>query len=286
MRLREFTILNEREINHSPYKVDARFLMSLLDNLKKIDNDEIVKFDRFFRSDDPIMLLGFLGDPRINKYIPKSVHRDTRPKAQDTAPAVNKVDDPAIPPDQVSGFFYPPSYELFFQDQGVQQLMGGGTGMIDAGTTIAHESMHRGLTMVYDVPFLRKLVHPDLNSVWNGGWGRIDSEKYPEIKGAQVTPEHCMIYSTISPMSSPMWQKVALPLLFTPRGIKFFTGKEYSNKQIAPDVDSDIISDEDTFRKFYEYWKYLYHYSSQRVGGYLQNHIRSIRPRARPEQNQ
>lgn len=105
MRYREFRILNEREINHKPYEVNASFLMSVLDNIKSIDNDEVVKFDRFFRADDPIMLLGLLGDPRINKYVPKSVQRDTRPTAQDDAPGVNTVDDPAIPPDQVSGFF-------------------------------------------------------------------------------------------------------------------------------------------------------------------------------------
>lgn len=97
--------------------------------------------------------------------------------------------------------------------------------MIDAGSTIAHESMHRGLTMIHDVPSLRKLVHPDLNGVWKGGWGRIDFEKYPEIKGAQVNPEHCMIYCTLSPIGSQMFKRVALPLLFTPRGMKFLPAK-------------------------------------------------------------
>lgn len=276
MRYNEFKpALNEQDI-HNP-NVNMKDVFEMLDILQKTGMGL-----QWTGNNDGIIILGALGDPKVNKEIRRiysSFRGADRPSADTNVDVKQSSSSPGAYSNAI-GWFMPDTGEVTLKKELLDKLK---TTMVEA---LPHELAHRGFNIIARIPRLRQLVHPDLDRVWKGGWGRFGpDDRFPNVNNLQVTPEHAMLFSTQSSNDEYRWQTYIKGLIRSNSIARdFFNSEEFQNKQFYADVDSDYPLEGRA--KIIAYWADLYYTTSRNVSSYLNNMLRSKRPIARDDSTQ
>lgn len=293
MKKHEIIQLNEQEprsYDHSP-RVNLRMIQSLIDALKQLPPGVANSLsDSNIAADSGLVVLGAVGDPQIANRIRTEIGRELGRAGMRTSDdtvriggGAERYDDP-YGGTQVEGYFDWSTMEVAFRSEYIQQILAG-EALPEVSNTIVHEMLHRALYIVEQIPDFQSVIPEDLKTVWAGGWGDINLNRWPMVSdqnGAawQINPGHAMIYSALNrPNSYYVDLFVRQFPLVNSIAANFFDSTYYAEKIILQDVDADP---EQGFGKMYHYWRNLLFELDRNVAGFLQNLVRTPRPRARP----
>ena len=179
MRYKDFRIVIERTSNEDPNSWSNRDLGSVLDYI----NLNNAAFDRDYDlpSDDPIAILGLVGDPKLGlmkkwqEFAGEPTDKDTRVKKTQTKMQVDSA-----------AYYDTQSKDLVQNATLVNDKI---AAFIDDGGLV-HESIHRGLAMIRDLRKQGLQLSNEANQ-----W--LDNEELYIVDRVQASVDHCMIRSII-----------------------------------------------------------------------------------------
>jgi len=97
--------------------------------------------------------------------------------------------------DRIAGTYRPDTGEIAINRELVDALKPGVDRVLGAqrASTIVHEMMHRGFSVIRNTPELVKVMPKDIQGYWLNDWGDLAGDNY--LGNLQASAEHAMIYT-------------------------------------------------------------------------------------------